>query len=160
MSVQASRKSDLFFIHSEGTCASYLPNHDYVAPSLTKGKVDMDQSMPRSHMPTGKPIEAPNLVSTPPDYSHSIDQLKVTSGYMSMGHITNKVNSPNISQTCARDLGYYKQTDAVFNVLRDNENLVKLSEAKGYGSVRDKLTKADSSQFADTISKRSRFKSN
>ena len=63
----------------------------------------------------------------------------------------------------SRDLGYYRQTEAIFNVIRENENLLKLSELSdgaiaehqttktqllshgGMNSVKDYKTRADSS---------------
>jgi len=36
--------------------------------------------------------------------------------------------SPNMSLNPARDIGRYRQTEAIFNVLRDNENMKFLSE--------------------------------
>jgi len=36
-----------------------------------------------------------------------------------------KANVPNMRRVCSRDLGYYRQTEEIFNVLRDNEKIEK-----------------------------------
>lgn len=68
-------------------------------------------------------MEAPNLIELPRDYSSSINPDMITRGLNTLGHISHKVISPDMSLTQARDLSYYRQTEAIFNVLRDNENI-------------------------------------
>ena len=123
-------------------------------------------------MPTGKLKQTPNLIEIPPDYTHSIDQDKVTNSKMNLGHVVNKVTSPNLSTTCSRDLGYYRQTEAVFHVIRENQNLLKLSEVStieeyeklkhlqnriGPQSTKDNQTRADSSILNESLLSPSRF---
>ena len=68
-------------------------------------------------------MEASNLVELPTDYSHSINPENVNKGLHNLGHISQKVISPNMSLNPARDLGFYRATEAIFNVIRDNENI-------------------------------------
>ena len=67
------------------------------------------------------------MVELPADYSHSIDPVNVSKGLQSLGHISHKIISPNMSLNPARDLGYYRATEAIFNVIRDNENIQRIS---------------------------------
>ena len=68
-----------------------------------------------------------NLIELPTDYSHSINPDYVNEGLKNLGHISQKVISPNMSLNPARDLGFYRATEAIFNVIRDNENIQRLS---------------------------------
>ena len=52
-------------------------------------------------------------------------------GLSSLGHYSSKVISPNMSLNPARDLGFYRATEAIFNVIRDNENEEMLGQIKG-----------------------------
>ena len=76
-------------------------------------------------------MEASNLVELPADYSHSIDPVNVSKGLQNLGHISHKVISPNMSLNPARGLGYYRTTEAIFNVIRDNENIQRMSMQSG-----------------------------
>ena len=55
----------------------------------------------------------------------------MSQGIQKLGHISHKVISPNMSLNPARDLGYYRATEAIFNVIRDNENIQRLSLHSG-----------------------------
>ena len=68
-----------------------------------------------------------NLIELPTDYSHSINPDRVNLGLSSLGHVSHKIISPNMSLNPARDLGYFRATEAIFNVLRDNENQEMIS---------------------------------
>jgi len=53
-------------------------------------------------------MEAPNLIELPRDYSSSINPDMITRGLNSLGHVSHKVISPDMSLTQARDLSYYR----------------------------------------------------
>ena len=72
-------------------------------------------------------MEAPNLVELPRDNMQSINPDKVSQGLKKLGHISQKVISPNLTLNPSRDLGYYRETEAILNVLRDNDNMMRLS---------------------------------
>ncbi len=121
----------------------------------------MSKALSRKVLPNGRPMVEPNLIELPNDYSTSINPDKVKSGLQTLGHVSHKVISPNLRLTQSRDLGYYRQTEAMFNVLRDNENLVHLSQTMdstellkchGYNSVKDYLSskKLEASTGMDT----------
>ena len=73
-------------------------------------------------------METSNLVELPADYTFGIDPDQVNKGLTSLGHVSQCMISPNMSLNPARDIGRYRQTEAIFNVLRDNENMKFLSE--------------------------------
>ena len=94
-------------------------------------------------------MEAPNLVELPRDNMQSINPDKVSQGLKKLGHISQKVISPNLTLNPSRDLGYYRETEAIFNVLRDNDNMMRLSlnsqtaeqlRCQGTNSVKDYLS--------------------
>ena len=87
----------------------------------------MSRTLSRERMPGGKPLVTTNLIETPEDFSFSINQDLVTKGHESLGHVSHKIISPNMQQKPPRDLGFYRATEAIFNVLRDNENMQILS---------------------------------
>lgn len=76
-------------------------------------------------------MESSNLIELPKDYSHSINPEQVKKGLESLGHVSKKVITPNMSLNPARDLGFYRATEAIFNVMRDNENIQRLSMHSG-----------------------------
>lgn len=76
-------------------------------------------------------MNASNLIELPPDYSHSINPDQVRLGLSNLGHKSSKVISPNMSLNPARDLGFYRATEAIFNVIRDNENEEMLDQIQG-----------------------------
>ena len=75
-------------------------------------------------MPTGKPSEQPNLIRSRIDNGYSIDADQVGSAYGRLGHLSQNVIVPNFGLTTSRDLGYYRETEAIFNVIRDNEKIM------------------------------------
>ena len=83
----------------------------------------MQKALSREFLPQGRPMETSNLIELPKDYSHSINPENVKKGLQSLGHVSQKVISPNMSLNPARDLGFYRATEAIFNVIRDNENI-------------------------------------
>jgi len=107
-------------------------------------------------------METSNLIELPPDYSFGINSDLAKKGHSNLGHVSSNMVSPNMSLNRPRDLGYYRQTEAIFNVLRDNENMKFFSELSniqnknsssnnllkchGHNSVKDYLsmTKAES----------------
>lgn len=76
-------------------------------------------------------MEASNLIELPVDYSLSINHEKVKKGQDNLGHVSQKVVTPNMSLNPARDLGFYRATEAIFNVMRENENIQRLSLHSG-----------------------------
>lgn len=86
------------------------------------------------------------------------------------------MKSPNMNMVLGRDLGFYRQTEAIFNVIRENENLKLLTDhsksresnqalrCHGYNSIKDYLTmtKAESEAVLDWgdvgVSSHSRFR--
>ena len=87
----------------------------------------MQKAISRDCLPQGRPMEAPNLVVLPRDNSESINPDRVNTGLKKLGHISQKVISPNMTLNPSRDLGYYRETEAILNVLRDNENALRIS---------------------------------
>jgi len=81
--------------------------------------------MDRKKMPLGRPVEVPNLIQIPEQFGGSINFQKVNDAYDKLGAHENqkKVTAPNMTKLCARDLGYYRQTEEILNVLRDNERI-------------------------------------
>ena len=87
--------------------------------------------MKRDKIPPGRPDEYANLVETKPDYSGSIDPNKVNNAFNRLGHFSQKIVTPVFQLSKTKDLGfdpscglgYYREKDFIFNVLRDNENL-------------------------------------
>lgn len=80
----------------------------------------------RDFNPMGRPLETPNLAGLPRDNGESIDPQLVNKGYSSLGHISHKIISPNIGLNLARDLGYFREREEIFNVIRENETLDQL----------------------------------
>jgi len=75
----------------------------------------------REILPLGRPLETPHLAGLPRDNGESINPQLVNRGYASLGHISHKVISPNIGLNLARDLGYFREREEIFNVIRENE---------------------------------------
>ena len=76
------------------------------------------------------------MAGLPRDNGESIDPLRVSKGYGTLGHISHKVISPNIGLNLARDLGYYREREEIFNVIRENETLDRLNNSKGDTNMR------------------------
>ena len=106
-------------------------------------------------------MEAPNLVELPPDYTESIDPVQVSKGHSTLGHVSHKIMSPNMSLNPARDLSYFRQTEAIFNVIRENDKIQRLSmtsnqgdglRCHGMNSVKDYLssTKLESTTMMES----------
>mmetsp|Transcript_9395 Transcript_9395/g.11503 ORF Transcript_9395/g.11503 Transcript_9395/m.11503 type:complete len:123 (+) Transcript_9395:1921-2289(+) len=121
----------------------------------------MEKALSREILPLGRPLETPNLTKLPRDNGESIDQARVNLGYLTLGHISHKVISPNIGLNLARDLGYYRETEAIFNVIRENETLENLKAnnleldelpCHGANSLKDYLTstKFESNTIAES----------
>ena len=79
-----------------------------IEENLGKGQLSMQTALSRIMMPQGRPIDTPNLIQVPKDFSEGIDHDQVVRGRSSLGHTSNKVTSPNMSLNPARDLGYYR----------------------------------------------------
>ena len=86
----------------------------------------MEEKPSREFNPQGRPLETPNLAGLPRDNGESIDPQLVCRGYANLGHISQKVISPNIGLSLARDLGYYREREEIFNVIRENETQEQL----------------------------------
>ena len=121
MEMQIARNDN--WVSANQTQASYTPNYTAVEQNLAKGQHEMDKTLSRKFLPQGRPMETSNLIELPTDYSQSIKPENVSKGLQSLGHVSQKIISPNMSLNPARDLGYYKATEAIFNVIRDNENI-------------------------------------
>ena len=50
----------------------------------------------------------------------SADYDKTVKAYNLLGHVKNKVISPNFKAAPSRDLGSYMKTEALMNILNDN----------------------------------------
>ena len=129
----------------------------------------MVNALSREILPLGRPLDTPNLTKLPRDNGESIDQARVNLGYSSLGHISHKVISPNIGLNLARDLGYYRQTEAIFNVIRENETMEQLHAnnldiddipCHGQNSLKDYLTstKFESNTIAESTNSPGRIK--
>lgn len=89
----------------------------------------MDRNLSRDKLPPGRPTEYANNVDVKQDYSVSIDPEKVQIARDRLGHMANSIPAPDFTLTKQRDLGldpscglgYYREKDFMFNVLRDNE---------------------------------------
>ena len=84
------------------------------------------------------------MVETKPDYAGSIDPERVKRALGKLGHFSTKIVSPAFQLTKSRDngmdpscgLGYYRETEAIFNVIRENENLLHSHQHKdSYGKL-------------------------
>ena len=116
----------------------------------------------RDVLPMGRPLETPSLAGIPRDNGESINPLLVCRGYASLGHISHKVISPNIGLNLARDLGYYREREEFFNVIRENETLDQLQVSNvnlngmrchGANSLKDYLSSTkigDANTIGDT----------
>lgn len=91
-----------------------------------RGHHQMLKKPSRDFNPMGRPLETPNLAGLPRDNGESIDPQLVNKGYSSLGHISHKIISPNIGLNLARDLGYFREREEIFNVIRENETLDQL----------------------------------
>jgi len=87
----------------------------------------MSKALSRDFLPTGRRSEAANLVELARDNGVSIDAELISSGLKKLGHVSQRITSPNFSQNLARDLGYYRQTEALLNVFNENEKIDRLS---------------------------------
>ena len=83
----------------------------------------MRKNLSRDKLPTGRPTQYSNLVELKEDFGGTINQDKVTDAVDKLGHHSDKVVCPDFTLTKSRDLSFYRQTEAIFNVLRDNEKL-------------------------------------
>ena len=110
------------------TQASYNPSHDLVEKKSMIGMMSMDRNLSRDKLPPGRPTEYANNVDIKPDYSLSIDPKKVSNARDRLGHVPNSVPAPDFMLQRTKDLGldpscglgYYREKDFMFNVLRDN----------------------------------------
>jgi hypothetical protein len=76
-------------------------------------------------MPLGRGVQTANLVQIKKDYGSTIDTQAANRAYVKIGHTQSNV--PEMARSCSRDLGYYRQTEQILNVLRDNENIEKVA---------------------------------
>ena len=67
--------------------------------------------------------QGPTIYQKKPLNGVSVDPHKVLSALNRLGHKSCKVITPNMAKTRARDLSFFMQTEMIYNVLRDNENM-------------------------------------
>ena len=118
------RAKNSLFDKKAQTQADYDPKFNLVQKKLTTGFAKMDKKTDRTKNPPGRPTEYSNLVNLKNDYSGSIDANQVGQGFNKLGHLSQKIISPNFNLVKSRDLGFYRETEAILNVLRDNEKYV------------------------------------
>ena len=67
--------------------------------------------------------KGPTIYEKKPLNGASVDPHKVLEGLNRLGHKSQKIFTPNMAKSRARDLSFFMQTDMIYNVLRDNENM-------------------------------------
>ena len=78
-------RPDIFPQKAE-TQANYNPQFNSVETRLVRGMQEMAKTISRDLLPQGRPLEAPNLIELPQDYSSSIDPERVKQGLSKLGH--------------------------------------------------------------------------
>ena len=105
------------------TEAVYNPNFEVGMIKLAHHVPQLEKQLSRSELPTGKLSAEPNLVVIKHENGISVDSNKVCNAYNMLGHLAKKVQSPNFTLRQGRDLSLYMQSEAIRNIMRENELL-------------------------------------
>lgn len=144
MSLQTHR-ADLFSKNKRKRLQSnvaYDPKFEFIRARLNRGLVELERSIDRTNLPSGKVPTQPNIVKTPSDFGLSVNSVHVIGAHNKLGHVKQKKLVPNFCRTQARDLGFYRETERIFNVIRENETLEK-QYMSALSCFKDSTTQAD-----------------